>query len=80
MRSRGVGHDGRFLYVEQTMWKGGICTTQALIRNAVTSRQGIVAPERVLEAMGEDPISPPLPDWVTAWISAEAERPWPPSH
>ena len=80
MRSRGVGHDGRFLYVEQSMWKGGICTTQALIRNAVTSRQGIVAPERVLEAMGEDPISPPLPDWVTAWISAEAERPWPPSH
>jgi hypothetical protein len=21
----------------------------------------------------------PLPDWVTAWIAAEALRPWPPA-
>ena len=79
MRSRGVGHDCRFLYVEQTLWNCETCTTQPLIRNAVTSKQGIVAPERLLEAMGEDPVSPPLPDWVAAWIAAEAERPWPPS-
>ena len=78
MRSRGVGHDHRFLYVEQTMWKGDTCTTQALIRNAVTSRDGIVPPERVLLAMGVDPVSPPLPAWVSAWVAAEAIRPWPP--
>ncbi len=78
MRSRGVGHDGRFIYVDQTMWKGETCTTQALIRSAVTSKEGIVAPERVLEAMGADTASPELPDWVAAWIAAEAKRPWPP--
>ena len=78
MRSRGVGHDDRFIYIEQTMWKGASCTTQALIRAAVTSREGIVPPERVLAAMGADPASPPLPGWVAAWIAAETERPWPP--
>lgn len=78
MRSRGVGHDGRFLYIEQTMWKGDTCTTQALIRTAVTSPSGIVAPERVLEAMGVTTESPQLPGWVSAWIDADATRPWPP--
>ncbi len=78
MRSRGVGHDGRFFYIEQTMWKGATCTTQALIRSAVTSKDGIVAPERVLAAMGHDGVSPVLPAWVSAWIAAEAVRPWPP--
>ncbi len=78
MRSRGVGHDGRFFYIEQTMWKGETCTTQALIRTAVTSKTGIVAPEQVLTALGTDANSPPLPNWVAAWIAAEAERPWPP--
>lgn len=79
MRSRGVGHDGRFLYIEQTMWKGETCTTQALIRTAVTSREGIVPPQRVLEAMGHDTGSPALPAWVSAWIEADATRPWPPA-
>jgi len=60
------------------MWKGETCTTQALIRSAVTSKEGIVEPERVLEAMGQAPSSPELPEWVSAWIAAEAERPWPP--
>lgn len=78
MRSRGIGHDDRFLYVEQTMWRGETCTTQGLFRTAVTSAAGIVPPARVMEAMGADPVSPPLPDWVTAWIAAEGERPWPP--
>jgi acyl-CoA thioesterase FadM len=78
MRSRGVGHDGRFLYIEQTMWKGATCTTQALIRSAVTSTEGIVAPQKVLAAMGHDGVSPALPDWVSAWIAADAVRPWPP--
>lgn len=78
MRSRGVGHDDRFIYIEQTMWKGESCMTQALIRAAVTAPDGIVPPARVLEAMGEDPAPPPLPGWVAAWIAADAERPWPP--
>lgn len=78
MRSRGVGHDGRFLYIEQSMWKGETCTTQALIRSAVTGPKGIVPPEQVLAAMGVQTGAVDLPDWVNAWIAAEAQRPWPP--
>jgi acyl-CoA thioesterase FadM len=78
MRSRAIGWDERFFYIEQSMWKRGEATTHGLYRAAITSRTGIVPPARVAEAMGHSPVSPPLPDWVRHWIAAEAERPWPP--
>lgn len=78
MRSRAIGWDDRFFYLEQSMWKKGEATTHGLYRAAVTSRDGIVPPPKVAEAMGHSPVSPPLPDWVQHWIAAEAERPWPP--
>ncbi|GKY88831.1 acyl-CoA thioesterase [Sinisalibacter aestuarii] len=78
MRSRTIGWDNRFLYLEQSMWKKGEATTHGLYRVAVTSREGIVPPPKVAEQMGHGPASPPLPDWVQHWITAEAERPWPP--
>ncbi len=78
MRSRLIGWDDRFLYTEQGMWTSAGCANHILIRSAITSRQGIVPPFQVLEAMGDPVESPPLPNWVTAWIAAEAQRPWPP--
>jgi acyl-CoA thioesterase FadM len=78
MRSRGVGWDSRFIYVEQSMWVRGECTSHALLRMAVTGKAGIVPPGEVVAAVGGDPLSPPLPEWVGAWILAEQERPWPP--
>ena len=78
MVSRALGWDARFLYMEQSMWKNGACTSHMLIRSAVTSKDGIVAPARVLAAMGQPAESPALPAWVQAWIAAEATRPWPP--
>lgn len=78
IRSRCVGWDTRFLYIEQGMWRKGECANHALYRAAVTDRNGIVAPARVLAAMGHGADPPALPDWVAAWIAAEARRPWPP--
>ena len=78
MRSRSVGWDRRFLYIDQSMWKGAECASQVLIRMAFTSAKGIVPPGDVITAMGQSPESPELPAWVTAWIAADAERPWPP--
>lgn len=78
MRSRCLGWDARFIYIEQSMWKGGDCTSQMLARSAFTSRQGIVPPATVLAAMGHAAGSPALPGWVAAWIAADTERPWPP--
>ncbi len=78
MATRAVGWDARFLYMEQAMWVRGECTSHVLIRSAFTSAEGIVTPQRVLAALGQSAESPPLPGWVTAWIEAEARRPWPP--
>jgi len=78
MISRCIGWDARFIYMEQSMWKGGECTSHVMIRSAITSRAGIVPPAEALKALGQDAVSPALPDWVLAWIAADAERPWPP--
>lgn len=79
MRSRALGWDDKFMYLEQSMWKrNGECANQSLYRSAVVDSNGLVAPSRVIDFMGIDPQSPALPDWVTAWIAAEAVRPWPP--
>ena len=78
MVSRTLGWDARFLYMEQSMWRGGDCCNHMLLRGAITSDQGIVAPARLMQAAGADSDSPALPDWVHAWIEADARRPWPP--
>ena len=78
MRSRCIGWDHRFIYMDQSMWKGGDCTSQALLRTAITSKAGIVDPALVARALGYGGDSPELPGWVQAWIAADAERPWPP--
>ncbi|ROU01228.1 acyl-CoA thioesterase [Histidinibacterium lentulum] len=79
MRSRGVGWDARFLYVEQSMWtSGGDCAGHVLIRSAIVGKDGIVPPARALEAMGYTGPDLPPPPWVAAWIAAEEQRPWPP--
>ena len=78
MRSAFVGRDARFLYVAQAMHCRGEAVSSALIRSAVTSAEGIVAPDRVMAAMGAPGWNRPLPAWIEAWTEAEAKRPWPP--
>lgn len=78
MRSRLVGWDEKFMYLEQSMWRKGACTSHVLIRSAITDENGLVRIERVTDAMGIDPVSPRLPDWVRAWSHAESLRDWPP--
>jgi len=76
--SRCLGWDNRFLYMEQSMWKGEDCTSQVLIRSAIVSKAGMVPPAEMAKAAGVSTVSPELPGWVKAWIAADAERPWPP--
>ncbi|WP_099825870.1 thioesterase family protein [Oceaniglobus indicus] len=78
MRTRIVGWDARFLYIEQSMWRKGEATSNALMRTAVTDGNGIVPMARAATALGHDGASPPLPDWIAAWAEADARRPWPP--
>lgn len=78
MRSRAVGYDDKFFYLEQSLWKGDTCCSHIVYRSAVTDRNGIVPPLRVAEAWGSDIPNPDLPAWIKTWIDAEATRPWPP--
>ena len=78
MRSRAIGHDGRFFYIQQSMWKKGEALNSAVYRVAVVGKSGIVPTGEVVEAMGLEGWNPEMPDWIKHWIKAEAERAWPP--
>jgi len=79
MRTRMLGWDSRFMYCAQSMWLGGDCASQVLVRSAITrGARGIVDPKEAVAALGHDGESPPLPGWAAAWIEAEGARPWPP--
>lgn len=78
MRSRVVGWDERFIYVEQSMWMGNECANQIVYRSAVTDKNGIVPTPQVIDVLKYDGPQPHLPNWVKAWIDADTQRPWPP--
>lgn len=78
MRTKLAGWDARFFYIVQEMWVADQCAAQVLLRTAVTEKGRSVETPRVVEALGRDDEAPTLPDWVQAWVDAEATRPWPP--
>lgn len=82
MKTRLIGWDDRFIYMEQSMWRGDEATSHMLLRSAIVQasqgRAGIVPPSLLAKAFGQVEESPALPDWVLAWRASDAERPWPP--
>ena len=78
LRTRLLGWDARFFYFDQSMWRGETCCNQALVRTGVTEKGRLLGSDRVAAAMGSDPASPDLPEWVRAWAEADSTRPWPP--
>lgn len=78
VKSRCIGWDERFLYLEQSMWKGTVCASHVVLRMAVTDRDGIVPTARVEQALDAGEACPQLPAWVETWCAAEKQRPWPP--
>ncbi len=80
LRTRVLGWDDRFTYFDQSFWRGDECCVHTVIRTAITTGKGIVPSYEIAEALGYDPVSPPLPDWVAGWAAAEKDRPWPPTY
>ncbi|MBL4628951.1 MAG: acyl-CoA thioesterase [Roseicyclus sp.] len=78
MRTRFLGWDDRFLYLEQAMWRGDTCCNHALMRTGVTKNGRLAPTADVARALGVGGESPPLPDWVNGWAAADRTRPWPP--
>lgn len=78
MRTRVIGWDDRFTYVEQSLWRGDDCCAHAVLRTALTTGKGIVPPTEFARAIDIPEESPVLPLWVQRWSEAEKDRPWPP--
>ena len=82
--SKIICHDGRWIYFLQEFHRDTkkdqrICAS-ALMKVCVTSKNGLVPAPQVLEALGGKPdLFSEIPDWVSAWIDAESQRPWPSS-
>ncbi len=78
LRTRFLGWDDKFFYLEQAMWRGGTCCNHALLRTAVTAKGRMVPVGDVARALAVEGDSPALPDWVRAWAEADTSRIWPP--
>lgn len=78
MRTGYIGHDARFLYMEQTLRYKGEAASSIVYRVAVTDKNGILPPVEVLKEMPGFDGGKPLPDWVVRWSDAENTRVWPP--
>lgn len=82
MKTRLLGWDERFVYMSQSMWRDGECTSHMLLRAAIVDagkgRSGIVPPAQMAAMFDLPETSPPLPAWVDAWRAGDALRPWPP--
>jgi len=78
MQTRAIGRDDKFLYLQQTMWRGDKATSSTLYRSAVTDKNGLVPTQKVADALGYPDWRPEMPEWVMNWIRAEDSRTWPP--
>lgn len=78
MRTRVAGVEGRWIYMEQSMWVRGRAVSGLLVRTAVTDASGAVSAARVAEALGKPDWAPALAGWGQAWAAADGQRPWPP--
>lgn len=79
IKTKLLGMDHRWIYVEQTMWVKGQCTSHALLRTGVTNitTGKVIATDEVIQAMNIDIQRLELPEWVKSWIENDKQRPFP---
>ena len=78
MRTRFLGWDDKFFYLEQAMWRGETCCNHALLRTGVTAKGRLAPVQDVAKALGVEGDSRALPEWVQNWAEADKTRVWPP--
>ena len=75
IRSRVLGWDERWFYIEHIVEKrGGVLSAAGHARLAIIDKSGRVTPEDVLALLGVHDPSPPLPELVTKWQELEDLR------
>jgi acyl-CoA thioesterase FadM len=75
IRSRVVGWDEKWFYLEHIVEKNGVFCAVGHMRTLVRSREGKLAPADVMKLLGDTPIEqPPLPKFVAEWSDIEDAR------
>lgn len=77
MRTQLVACEGRWFYIEQSMWVDGQPASSILLRTGVTAKGKAIDSEEVMHAMNAD-WKPETSAWVRSWIDSDNNRPWPP--
>ena len=68
LASRVLGHDDRWIYMEQVFRRDGTVVADAVVRARFLRRSGGSVPmDEVLDLAGPVPEHLQLPDWVTQW-------------
>ena len=67
MRTRILGWDHKWFFMEQTFEVAGHIHAQALIKGIFLGPQGKITPGEVARVIGHQGDSPPLPPAVAAW-------------
>ena len=68
LATRVIGHDERWIYMEQVFRRGGTVIADAVVRaRFLRTSGGSVDVSEVLELVGQPPEGTELPDWVRDW-------------
>ena len=68
--TRVVGWSDRWFVMEQKIMCRGRMHTQAYIKGVFVGRRGVIRASEVLQSLGCDQSSPPLPPFIEAWLAA----------
>ena len=78
MKTKIVGFDERWIYIEQSMCVKGKPCSSALLRTGVTEGGKVIETSRILAALDQTDWQLPPSGYVAEWIISDADRPWPP--
>ncbi|MBP2312477.1 thioesterase family protein [Azospirillum soli] len=65
--SRVLCWDDKYFFIEHRVETATGTAALAVVQGAFVARGGVVPPAEVLAMMGEEAVSPPMPDFVAAW-------------
>ena len=72
IKTRLVCWDEKWFYVEQRFEKDGHLTTKALVKFLFWDKDHAVRPQEVVQLITPDLTSPPMPEPLRNWLSAES--------
>ena len=74
LRTRLLGWDDKWMYIEHRLERDGEVACRAVVRGLFLGKGGAVPPAELLRDAGHAAASPALPDWVATWQALDAAQ------